>query len=201
MQALAPASVLLAATEGGKDPNPLLPHGADLFWGSVCFAILLLLFWRYILPQASAAMAARTAGIEGKLEQAERDRVEAHELLAQYRQQLAEARTEAATIRTQAQSDRAAMIEEARAEAIAAAEAVTARAQVALEADRIQARSELSREIGGLSIELASRVVGESLTDDERARRSVDRFLADLEAMAAAGPSGSGTAAPAGGQD
>lgn len=179
-------TAVLAAAEGGKDPNPLLPHGADLFWGAVCFAILLLLFWKYVLPQARTALVARTEGIEGKLEQAERDRAEAQDLLAQYRAQLAEARTESATIRAHAHADRASIIEEARGEAVAAAEAVTARALAALEVDRVQARNELSREIGGIALELASRVVGESLSDDERARRSVDRFLADLEAMAPA---------------
>jgi F-type H+-transporting ATPase subunit b len=42
-------------------------------------------------------------------------------------------------------------------------------------------RTQLRSEIGGLATTLAGRIVGESLTDDERARRTVDRFLADLE--------------------
>ena len=41
--------------------------------------------------------------------------------------------------------------------------------------------NQLRNEIGGLATTLAGRIVGESLEDDERARRTVDRFLADLE--------------------
>ena len=41
--------------------------------------------------------------------------------------------------------------------------------------------AQLRSEIGGLATTLAGRIVGESLEDDERARRTVDRFIADLE--------------------
>jgi F-type H+-transporting ATPase subunit b len=39
----------------------------------------------------------------------------------------------------------------------------------------------LRAEIGSLSVDLASRVVGESLESEARQRRIVDRFLAELE--------------------
>ena len=41
--------------------------------------------------------------------------------------------------------------------------------------------NQMRAEIGTLATTLATRIVGESLEDDERARRTVDRFLADLE--------------------
>ena len=176
-------SLYLLAAEGGSH-NPLIPAAADLFWGTVCFVIILGVFWKYVLPRAQQALGERTAGIEGKLEQAEHDRAEAERLLAEYREHLAQARTEAAEIRAQAQADRTAMIDEARREAAAAAEQVTERAQRQIEADRTQVRAELSRDIGRLAVDLASRVVGESLDDSARARNTVDRFLADLESMA-----------------
>ena len=48
--------------------------------------------------------------------------------------------------------------------------------------------AQLRSEIGGLATTLASRIVGESLEDDERARRTVDRFLADLEGQSTEDP-------------
>ena len=39
--------------------------------------------------------------------------------------------------------------------------------------------------VGGLATGLAGKIVGESLDDDERARRTVERFIADLEADSA----------------
>ena len=50
-----------------------------------------------------------------------------------------------------------------------------------LEAERGQLVQELRGEVGGMATTLAGKIVGESLTDDERAMRTIDRFLADLE--------------------
>jgi F-type H+-transporting ATPase subunit b len=77
------------------------------------------------------------------------------------------------------------MIEEARAEARAAAQQVTAQAEAQLAADRTQATSALTRQIGEMSVVLAGKVVGQSLTDDARVRQTVEDFIADLERQAA----------------
>ena len=55
------------------------------------------------------------------------------------------------------------------------------RAQI--DADRKAALASLRAEVGTLATELAERIVGESLQDDERSSRVVDRFLADLETL------------------
>ena len=47
--------------------------------------------------------------------------------------------------------------------------------------ERQAALAELRREVGTLAVDLAGRVVGESLSDDERSRRTVERYLAGLE--------------------
>ena len=58
-----------------------------------------------------------------------------------------------------------------------------ANAKAQIEAERAAAVSSLRTEIGGLATTLAGRIVGESLDDDARARRTVDRFIADLESQ------------------
>jgi F-type H+-transporting ATPase subunit b len=50
-----------------------------------------------------------------------------------------------------------------------------------IEAERQQAVTSLRAEVGSLATSLASRIVGESLDDEERQSRVVERFLADLE--------------------
>ena len=50
-----------------------------------------------------------------------------------------------------------------------------------LEADRKAAFASLRRDVGSLATTLAGRIVGESMDDDERQGRVVERFLADLE--------------------
>ena len=50
-----------------------------------------------------------------------------------------------------------------------------------IEAERQQAVTSLRAEVGALATSLAGRIVGESLDDEARQRRVVERFLADLE--------------------
>ena len=58
---------------------------------------------------------------------------------------------------------------------------VTANAMAQIEAERQSALVSLRAEVGSLAIDLASGVIGESLTDDKKAASLVDQFLADLE--------------------
>jgi F-type H+-transporting ATPase subunit b len=176
------ASSLAAETAPEEEHNILLPAFYDIFWGGICFLILLFVVWRYALPRIRQTLEERTAGIEGKLEKAERDRAQAESLLAQYREQLAEARSDAARIRAEAQSDRKAIVEAARTEAQEAARLEGERTQVRLAADFSQARQQLTREVGGMAVTLATRIVGDSL-DENRTRSTVDRFLDELDAQ------------------
>ena len=52
--------------------------------------------------------------------------------------------------------------------------------------EREAAVGTLQREVSDLALQLASRILGESLRDDARARATVDRFIAELEAAPAA---------------
>ncbi|HSK25529.1 MAG TPA: F0F1 ATP synthase subunit B [Jiangellales bacterium] len=178
----------LRAAEGGQDVDGsavLLPASYDILWSSVVFVSLLLLFWKFVLPALQRVLDERSEGIERKLEKAERDRAEAQALLEQYREQLAEARSEAARIRAEAQADRQSIVTEARTEAQQAAAAVTERAQTQMASEAAAVRSVLSRDVGRLATDLAERIIGESL-DPQRTSATVDRFIADLEAAGSA---------------
>lgn len=175
-------NALLASEEG---PQVLAVPLDELILGIVAFLIVFAALAKLALPGIRKALEERTAAIEGGIERAERREAEANALYEQYQAQLAEARTEAAQIRAQAQSDKLAMVEEAKREAAEAAAAVTARAEAAIEADKASTMASLRRDVGTLAVTLAGKVVGESLEDDARARATVDRFIADLEAQAA----------------
>ena len=108
--------------------------------------------------------------------QAEADRV-----LAEYRQQLAEARQEAGLLREKAREEGAQIIAEMREQGEAERRRLVEAAHAQIEADRQQAINSLRNEVGTMAVELASRVVGESLENEARQRRIVERFLDDLE--------------------
>jgi F-type H+-transporting ATPase subunit b len=179
-------TILVAATEEAP-PNPLLPQWYDIIWSLVCFIVILIFFWRLVLPRMKNMLDERAAAIEGNIEKADVAQREAEAALEQYTAQLAEARAEAGKIREQARVDAQRIGAEIQAQAQSDAERVKANAQVAIEADRQAALVSLRTEVGTLAIDLASGVIGESLSDDKKATALVDRFLADLEASDTAG--------------
>ncbi|MBF4573796.1 F0F1 ATP synthase subunit B [Herbiconiux sp. VKM Ac-1786] len=173
-------NAILAAGEEGT--NPLIPAPYDIIWSAVCFVVILFFFWRLVLPRMKKLLDERSAAIEGNMEKADEAQREAEAALQQYTAQLAEARAEAAKIREQARVDAQRIGSEVTAQAQNEAERTKANAQVAIEAERQAALVSLRSEVGSLAIDLASGVVGESLSDDAKATALVDRFLADLEA-------------------
>jgi F-type H+-transporting ATPase subunit b len=180
--------------------NPLIPPVGEIIIGTITFAILCLVLFKFVVPRFEQVFVARREAIEGGIERAETMQAEANAALEQYRAQLAEARSEAAQIRDQARAEGQQIIEELRIQAQEESSRIVARGEEQLTAQRQQVVNELRGQIGALAVELAGRIVGESLADEARRRGTVDRFLAELDGMAAAGDGGrrSGGAVPAG---
>lgn len=165
--------------------NPLIPHWPELIIGSIAFLIVFALLAKVLMPRISATLAERTDAIEGGLKRAEDAQAEASKVLDQYRAQLADARHEAATMRERAKEEAAQIVAQGRADGAAERERIIASASAQIEADRQQALTALRAEVGSLAVELASRIVGESLADEARQSRMVDRFLDELAGEAA----------------
>jgi F-type H+-transporting ATPase subunit b len=161
--------------------NPLLPSWPEFIIGTILFVLVFGVMAKLLLPRIQQTLAERTELIEGGLAKSEEAQSEAKALLDQYREQLAEARHEASRLREEAREQGAQIIAEMREQAQAEARRVTEAAQAQIEAERQQALIALRTEVGTLATELASRIVGESLADQARQSRMVDRFLSELE--------------------
>ena len=161
--------------------NPLVPDLTELIVGAVTFGIIFFALWKVLIPRLSKTLEERTDKIEGGLQRAEEAQAEANATLAKYREQLAEARHEAARLREEAREQGAQIIAEMREQAAAEGRRLIEAAHAQIEADRQQALQSLKTEVGALAVDLAGRVVGESLTDEARQRRIVERFLDELE--------------------
>jgi len=160
--------------------NFLIPDGtfiAEIF----AFIIILAVMWRFVVPPLQKSVTQRQKMIEQQIADSReaKERLEAAE--EEVKSALAEARTEAARTREEGARLRAEMIEAAKDEARLAAETVTRLAEERLEVQHRQVLADLRREVGQLAIDLAARIVGESLADQELQRRVVDRFLAELD--------------------
>jgi F-type H+-transporting ATPase subunit b len=171
--------------QAAESANPLLPPVGEIIVGTITFAIAFFVLARFVWPQFERAFRARREAIEGGLERAEAMQAEAKAALERYRAQLAEARTEAAQIRDQARAEGQQILEELRAQAQEESARIVARGEEQLAANRQSVVNELRGQIGALAVDLAGRVVGESLEDEARRRGTVDRFLDSLDGMAA----------------
>jgi F-type H+-transporting ATPase subunit b len=166
--------------------SPILPAWNELIWGTIAFLILLVLMYRTVFPSVNQAFKDRRANIEGKLEQAEKDRAEASQLLEQYRRRLRDAEDETGRILEEARTNAERVRRELRAKAEADAGRELDRARQAIRAERDQAVRQLRNEVGTLAVELATRVVGDSL-DRDRQLRLVDEYIDELGNQAQAG--------------
>ncbi len=175
-------TVLAAAEE--DEPNPLLPHLSELIVGAIAFGLLLWFLATKVYPMFERVYGERHDAIEGGMERAKEAEEEAKETLAQYREQLADARHEAARLREDAREQGAAIITEMREQAQSEGRRLTEQAHMQIESDKSRALLELRSQVGTLASDLAGRIVGETLQDDDRARRVIDRFIDELEAEA-----------------
>lgn len=189
-------ATVLAAEE---EINPILPHLSEIILGLVVFGILFWLIRTRVAPRFEAAYAKRVDEIQGGLERAERAQAEATAAREKYQAQLADARGEAARIRDDARIEGQRIVDEMRAQAQAESQRIVAQGEGQLAAQRGQVTTQLRGDLGRLAVDLAGRVVGESLQDEARRRGTVDRFLAELEATADGGGTGAATPADAGG--
>jgi F-type H+-transporting ATPase subunit b len=169
--------------------NPLVPAWPELIIGTISFLIVFAVLGKVLLPRIQKTLADRTNAIEGGLKRAEDAQAEAQQVLDQYRQQLADARQEAARLREQAQEQGAAIIADMREVAQTEARRIIDAAHQQIETDRMLALQALRTDVGAMAVDLASRVVGESLEDVARQRRIVDRFIEGLDQPDADGAS------------
>lgn len=161
-------------------PNPLLPN-FTIVAELVGFIILLFVVARYILPVINKALTNRQEAIRTEFEELEQGKANAKKAEERYRSALSEAHHEANQIRQKATDDGARIVAEAREKAQAESARILANAQNQLAAERTHVVHELRSHVGGMATALAGRIVGESLDDEARRRRTVERFLEDLE--------------------
>jgi len=171
----------LVAAASIQSKNPILPSLAEIVWGSISFVLLFVILAKFALPAVQKSMQARTEKIRGSLDEAERVRGEASQILADYQAQLADARNEANRIIEEARQ----AAEQLRHDLVRRADEEVAelrrRNTEDLQAAQERAISQLHGQVRTLAIDLAEKVVGQSL-DRERNLSLVDQFIAELNA-------------------
>jgi F-type H+-transporting ATPase subunit b len=160
--------------------NFLVPNGTFVV-ELVAFAIIVYLLGKYLIPPINKAMTDRQNAIRKEFADLDEAQADARKAEKDFKEQLAQARHEAARIREEAREQGAAIIADMRTQAQEESERILRHARTQLEAERSQAVQSLRNELGSMATTLAGRIVGESLEDDDRRARTVERFISALE--------------------
>jgi len=173
------ASVVLAAAEGDKTNNFLIPNGT-FFFELIVFVLVLVFLARKVVPRITAMIEKRQETIRKQFEDAETARNEAEASRKEYQDALAETRREITRLREEAAAERAQILEQARQEATTYREEQVKVLEDRLATERQQILLSLRSEVGQLAFALSEKIVHESLRDDERQRRLVDDFISGI---------------------
>jgi F-type H+-transporting ATPase subunit b len=176
-------NVLFAQAEGGEEEGGsflVTPDVGLMIWTLLVFGISMYLLYKFAFPRISEALDRRQRAIEDSIDTAERIRREADEVLAEYRERLAEARNQADEIVARARRTGEAAENEIIAEARAKREEMMEQTRRDIEAETRRAIQEIRAEVAGLTVLATEKVARKTLTADDQ-KRLVDEALAELD--------------------
>ena len=158
----------------------ITPDVGLMIWTLLLFGISLWVLWKYAFPRISEALDRRQHAIEESIDHADRVRRQADELLAEYRERLAEARRQAEEIMARARRSAEAEEREASEEAKAKREQMLEQTRRDIEAETRRAIQEIRREVADLTVMATEKVTRKTLTEDDQ-RRLIDDALSELD--------------------
>lgn len=172
------------ASEGGESSggivnSPVVPVLGEFIPMLLAFLIVLFILNKFAWPMILRTLDKRAEDIESSLKGAEDAKIEAENLLAEYKAKLAEAHKEAAQIveagRKAGEAARADVIAKANEDA----EAIAKRAHSAADAEKRAAAAELEAKVADFSVEIAGKLIGEKLSAEKDAEL-IDRYLSQM---------------------
>ena len=150
------------------------------FLAQICnLMIQLLIFKKFLLKPIRQVIADRKAKADSEIADAQKLRTEAEAMKAEYEQNLQNARTEANQIVAAAQKTAAARSEELLGEARAQAAALKQKAEADIAQERKKAVNEVKDEIGGMAMEIASKVVEREIKEADH-QDLIDEFIKNV---------------------
>lgn len=164
------------AEEASGGIGAVLPHMEEFIPMLVAFIILWVILAKFGWPAFDAMLKKRTDTIRESLEKSEEARVESERVLAEYKKELADAKAQAQAIVADAKRTGEAAKAEITAQAQKEADDMIAKAKAAIEAEKKAAIADLQGQVADTSIAVASKLIGNDLSDDEH-RKLVERYV------------------------
>ena len=148
-------------------------------WTTLVFLALLGILWKFAWGPILGAVQAREDGIQEKLDEAAHERGQAAELLAEYRQDMADARRQAQHMIAEGKEAGERVRQDIEEKARVEGDAMIERARVSIEREKDTALDELRKESVDLALAAAAKLLQESL-DEEKDRELVMGFIDEL---------------------
>ena len=167
------------------------PNVGLMIWTLLVFGISLWILGKYAFPRIAEALDRRQKAIEESIDAADRTRKEAEEILAEYRERLAEARGQADEIVARARKTGEAAENEIVTDARAKREEMMEQTRKDIEAETRRAIQAIRAEVADLTVLATEKVTRKSLNEDDQ-RRLVEEALSELDFDALAGDQGRG---------
>ncbi|HHU99457.1 MAG TPA: F0F1 ATP synthase subunit B [Bacteroidales bacterium] len=158
------------------------PAIGTIFWTTLIFLLLLVLLWKFAWGPIMKAVKTREDMIKNSLESAEKAREEMKVLQADNEMILQKAREERDKILRDARVAYDRMMAEAREKGQSESDALVRRARELIEREKVTAIAEVKKEVARLAIEVASKVVGETLKSDAEQQKLIERYINEIEA-------------------
>ena len=168
-----------AFAEAPSGPEILLPKMAEFIPALIAFLIIWVVAAKFVWPSVLGMMDQRQQKIQGDLDAAAAEKASAVKEHQEYQAQIANAQDEVdeiiAEAKAQAEAERARILAKAQEEAAA----TVAKARDAVSSERRKALAELSDYVIDLSVEIAGKIIGNSLSDSDQ-RKLAEKYLVEV---------------------
>ncbi len=152
-----------------------------VFWTTIIFIMFFLILKRFAWKPILSAVKARDEMIKGSLASAENARKEMLKLQSDNEAILRKAREERENILKEARDVRDRLIAEARGKATEEAQKVVEKARVGIEREKAAAIAGIREQVAILSVEIASKILGEKLQQTGEQGKLIDNYLKDMD--------------------
>ena len=186
---MTPIAIITAAAEEDAGGSFLVQPGIGLMiWTLIAFGITMYVLSKFAFPKISAALEERAQKVSKNLEESERTRQEADEVLAEYRERLKEAREQAEDIVARAKRSGDKARADATEEGKAKREELVAAARRDIEAETRRSLDGIRKEVADLTVLATEKVARKTLSADDQ-KRLVEEALAEVDFSALSGES------------
>jgi F-type H+-transporting ATPase subunit b len=157
------------------------PAIGTIFWTTLIFGLFFFILAKFAWKPILSAVKARDEMIKGALASAGKAREEMLKLQSDNEAILRKAREEREGILKEAREVRDKLISEAKGKATEEAEKLIEKARIGIESEKRKALSEIREQVATLSVQIASKILGEKLRQTGEQDKLIDNYLNEID--------------------